>query len=98
MEQTRLAETILEAKDVPKVEMFPGFWRQTLVNSDSLMLCLLTWAAGATLPEHSHPHEQAGFVISGAVQSDNRRADVCHRGRLLVLRREQSPTFRSCAR
>jgi quercetin dioxygenase-like cupin family protein len=48
--------------------MFPGFWRQTLVHDDELMLCLFTWRAGATLPAHSHPHRQAGYVVTGAVE------------------------------
>jgi mannose-6-phosphate isomerase-like protein (cupin superfamily) len=59
---------IVESSDIPKVEMFPGFWRQTLVHSDGLMLCLFTWRKGASLPGHSHPHEQAGFVVKGTVE------------------------------
>jgi quercetin dioxygenase-like cupin family protein len=60
-------QNILEAKNVEKVEMFPGFWRQTLVTGNDLMLCLFTWKKGASLPSHSHVHEQAGYVISGKV-------------------------------
>ncbi|HLG55487.1 MAG TPA: cupin domain-containing protein [Vicinamibacterales bacterium] len=59
---------IIQAPDAEKVEMFPGFWRQTLVHNEKLMLCLFTWRAGANLPAHSHPHDQAGYVISGAVE------------------------------
>jgi quercetin dioxygenase-like cupin family protein len=58
----------LEATGVEKVEMFPGFWRQTLVSGDRLMLCLFTWRAGATLPAHAHHHEQVGYVASGVVE------------------------------
>jgi quercetin dioxygenase-like cupin family protein len=60
--------SIVQSRDIPKVEMFPGFWRQTLVHSNDLMLCLFTWKAGASLPGHSHRHEQAGFVMTGAVE------------------------------
>ncbi len=60
--------SIIESCDIPRVEMFPGFWRQTLVHSNDLMLCLFTWKAGASLPGHSHRHEQAGFVMTGAVE------------------------------
>ncbi|WP_396274991.1 cupin domain-containing protein [Granulicella aggregans] len=31
-------------------------------------MVLFTWGKGAVLPEHSHPHVQAGFVVSGAVE------------------------------
>jgi quercetin dioxygenase-like cupin family protein len=62
------SRTVVESKGVGKDEMFPGFWRQTLVYSDDLMLCLFTWRKGANLPAHAHPHRQAGFVISGSVE------------------------------
>lgn len=58
----------LESSDVPKEEMFPGFFRQTLVYGKELMLCLFTLKKGTNLPPHSHYHEQAGFVISGKVE------------------------------
>src|SRR5215471_15840064 len=59
---------ILYAESVPKDEMVEGFWRQTLVHTEDLMLCLFTWRRGAILPPHSHPHRQAGYVISGSVE------------------------------
>jgi quercetin dioxygenase-like cupin family protein len=58
---------IRESGNVERVEMHPGMWRQTLVSGKGLMLCLFTLKAGTKLPAHSHVHEQAGFVISGAV-------------------------------
>lgn len=64
----RRSNTTIESETVPTEEMFPGFSRQTLVHNEDLMLCLFTWRKGATLSEHSHPHRQAGFVISGAVE------------------------------
>jgi quercetin dioxygenase-like cupin family protein len=62
------SDTVVESSKVPKDEMFPGFWRQTLVHNDDLMLCLFTWRKGAALPTHSHPHRQAGYVIAGSVE------------------------------
>ena len=59
---------VVESGDVERCEMFPGFWRQTLVHNAELMLCLFTWQKGAVLPEHSHPHRQAGYVIAGCVE------------------------------
>jgi quercetin dioxygenase-like cupin family protein len=32
---------------------------------DRLTLSLVTLEAGSTVPMHSHPHEQAGFVLEG---------------------------------
>jgi quercetin dioxygenase-like cupin family protein len=65
---TRELLQVLRADDVPKVEMFPGFWRQTLVYGHDVMLCLFTLRAGAKLPGHNHVHEQVGYVIAGAVE------------------------------
>ena len=61
-------QTIVESKDIAKIEMFPGFWRQTLVYGESLMYCLFTWKKGAILPKHFHFHEQAGYIIYGSVE------------------------------
>jgi len=36
-----------------------------LAWGDRLMLSLVTLEAGSTVPMHSHPHEQAGFVLEG---------------------------------
>lgn len=59
---------ILESSDVAKVEMMPGFFRQTLLNGRVLQMILFTMKKDSVLPEHSHPHEQAGFVVSGSVE------------------------------
>ena len=64
----QLSKQFLESADVPKIEMFPGIWRQTLAHGPSLMLCLFTLRTGANLPEHTHPHVQAGYVISGRIE------------------------------
>ncbi len=63
-----LSRCIQESSNIPKIEMFRGFWRQTLVSGDSLMLCMFTWQKGAELPAHSHEQEQAGYVICGTVE------------------------------
>ena len=60
--------TFLESSDVPKVEVCPGFFRRTLLSGDGLMLVLFDCAKGFTMPEHSHPHEQSGYVVSGALE------------------------------
>ena len=49
------------------VEMFPGVTRRTFASGDNLTLCQIDLAAGAVVPEHTHPHEQAGTVASGRI-------------------------------
>ena len=45
-------------------ELLPGIGARTFWG-ENLMLALVDLAAGATLPNHAHPHEQAGIVLSG---------------------------------
>ena len=46
---------------------FPGVTRRTLVSGDNLTFVRIEFEAGATVPEHTHPHEQAGTVVSGRI-------------------------------
>ncbi len=50
------------------VEMFPGVVRRTLNSGERTTLVEITMAEGATVPAHSHPHEQVGYVASGRVR------------------------------
>ncbi len=59
---TRLAEA------TSAVEMFPGVERTTLVSGDSITLVRVELAAGAEVPEHTHPHDQAGTVVRGRIR------------------------------
>lgn len=45
--------------------MVPGIRRRTLASSAQMMQMLVQLDAGARLPEHSHPHEQLTYVLSG---------------------------------
>ena len=49
------------------VDQFPGVVRRTLVSGDHITLVEIRIASGAEVPEHVHPHEQAGHVASGRV-------------------------------
>ena len=49
------------------IEMFPGVVRRTLTSGERLTLMEIRIAAGAEVPEHSHPHEQSGHVQSGRI-------------------------------
>ena len=54
--------------DAPSVEMVPGLIRRTLVSGKALMICRFDLESGVQIPEHSHPHDQAGYVVSGRIQ------------------------------
>jgi quercetin dioxygenase-like cupin family protein len=47
------------------VEMLPGVVRRTLSHGDRMLLGEFTLAKGSVVPEHSHEHEQAGYVAHG---------------------------------
>ncbi len=53
---------------VRPVEMLPGVSRRTLNSGVNATLVEVTIAAGATVPEHTHPHEQIGYLVSGRVR------------------------------
>ncbi len=53
--------------DLNPVDAFPGVVRRTLVSGDNLTLVEIRIATGAEVPEHTHPHEQAGHVAAGRV-------------------------------
>lgn len=60
---------MLTARDgVRAVEMFPGVVRRTLNSGANATLVEVTIAAGETVPEHTHPHEQIGYLVSGRLR------------------------------
>ena len=42
-----------------------GVFRRILCEGERIQLTRLTMQRGTPVPEHSHPHEQAGYVIDG---------------------------------
>lgn len=53
--------------DLPRLELFPGIV-SALSAGEHLMLSFLEMEEGAEVAEHSHPHEQAGLVLEGALR------------------------------
>ena len=47
--------------------LFPGITIRATAG-DAVMLSLATFEPGADLPEHAHPHEQMGMMISGQLE------------------------------
>ncbi len=46
---------------------FPGVEIQT-TSGDQLMLSVVNLEPGSIVPEHAHPHEQMGMMISGKLE------------------------------
>lgn len=47
------------------VTMASGIRRRTLVHADNTLLAAFRLDAGSHIPEHSHPEEQTGYLVSG---------------------------------
>jgi quercetin dioxygenase-like cupin family protein len=54
--------------DVPPIEMFPGVARRTLNAGELTSIHEIQIAAGCTVPMHTHPHEQIGYLVAGRVR------------------------------
>ena len=53
--------------DQPGFSGFPGIGMQPLTG-ERLMVNRVVIAPGAIVPEHHHPHEQAGYVLEGVLR------------------------------
>lgn len=45
----------------------PGLHRRTMATGDRVMVCEFFLERGTVVPQHSHMHEQAGYVVSGKI-------------------------------
>ena len=59
---------ILKSKDAKSVNMLPGLTRKTLAQSQTMMICEFKFDAQVTIPIHSHPHDQVGYLVEGHVE------------------------------
>lgn len=64
--------------DSKAVNMLPGVTRKTLAFGQSMMICEFTFDAYVTIPIHSHPHEQVGYLVNGHVEMtiDGKKYDL----------------------
>jgi len=52
-----------------------------VVHGEKIMLSFVDLEAGAIVPEHTHPHEQMGYVISGELEIKIAgEKKLCHAG------------------
>lgn len=47
------------------INMLEGISRKTLVHGSNTLLAEFKLDGGSTLPMHSHPQEQTGYLVSG---------------------------------
>jgi len=59
---------IVRASDAEPVQMLEGVTRRTLAAGERVMIVEFRFREGATLPSHSHPHEQAGYLVAGRIR------------------------------
>ena len=52
---------------VPVLSLAPGVRTRT-PHGERIMLSLIEIDEGAAVPPHSHPHEQAGYVLEGTLE------------------------------
>ena len=57
----------LSFDDLDRSEKMPGYLG-AFVHGENMTVTNWDVEAGATFPEHSHPHEQISIVVSGAFE------------------------------
>ena len=55
----------INEEELPKLELFPKAF-SGIVAGERIMFSFLDLQPGCEIPEHSHPHEQAGLVLQGS--------------------------------
>lgn len=56
---------IVKGKQKQYIYVMPAGARKTLAVGSKGLLAEFKLDAGAVLPEHAHPHEQIGYLVSG---------------------------------
>ena len=56
------------SEEAGPVELWPGVMRKTLGWGDWMLVAEITLQQGAVVPEHTHPHEQVGYVARGRLE------------------------------
>jgi len=54
--------------DIIAIPIATGSWRKTVAWGERTLLSEVTFEKGGVVPRHSHPHEQTGYVVSGAIE------------------------------
>ena len=54
--------------DITAIPIASGSWRKTMTWGEQTLVSEVTFARGGIVPRHAHPHEQTGYVVSGAIE------------------------------
>lgn len=49
-------------------QMITGVWLKSLIHGAATHLTEVRFVKGAVIPEHQHPHEQTGYLVSGSLR------------------------------
>jgi quercetin dioxygenase-like cupin family protein len=75
----------LSFDDLDRSEKMPGYLG-AFVHGENMTVTNWDVEAGATFPEHSHPHEQISIVVSGEFELTlDGETDVLKPGRIAVI-------------
>lgn len=75
----------IDPKHRETIDIAPGIRGRTYWGS-MLMLALVDLDAHAELPNHSHPHEQGGIVISGELElTIEGETQIVHPGEMYLI-------------
>ena len=59
---------IMRWNEATAVEALAGLMRRTLAQTNDVMIVEFRSEAGVVIPEHHHPHQQVGYVVSGLLE------------------------------
>jgi quercetin dioxygenase-like cupin family protein len=59
---------IMRWNEATAVEALAGLMRRALAQTDNVMIVEFRSDAGVVIPEHSHPNQQVGYVVSGMLE------------------------------
>ena len=62
-----MSNNVNKASEQGYVAALDGIMRKTLVYGERTLMTEFKLQSGSTLPEHSHPHEQTGYLVSGHI-------------------------------
>lgn len=68
--------SVIRYSGVESVKMFPGVSRKTLATGASIMLTEFTWEKGSKVEVHTHPNEQASYVVEGKLKITIRGEEI----------------------
>ena len=76
----------IKNSDVPLETVAPGMTRQIMGHDSDLMLVVVNFEKGGIGANHSHPHQQVTYVVSGAFEVNiEGKKEVLRKGDAFVI-------------